>query len=56
MPAIVDEEKCTGCGICEDTCSVGAIKVDGEKAHVGDECTECGDCVNECPSEAITLP
>jgi len=27
MPAIVDEEKCTGCGICEDECPNQAISL-----------------------------
>lgn len=56
MPAIVDEEKCTGCGLCEDTCPVDAIEVIDEKACVSDDCVECGACVDECPNEAITLP
>ena len=56
MAAIVDEEKCTGCGICEDECPQEAITVD-DVAHVNaDLCTECGVCVDECPNQAIFLP
>ena len=55
--AIVDKEKCTGCGICIDTCDQKAITVDdNDIAKIDKEkCTGCGDCVKECPSEAIIL-
>ena len=56
MPAIVNEKKCTGCGLCEDACPVDAIEVKEEKAFVSDDCVECGVCVDECPNKAITLP
>jgi NAD-dependent dihydropyrimidine dehydrogenase PreA subunit len=56
MAAVVDAEKCTGCGICEDACPLEAIKVEDDLARVGEECTECGSCVDECPNDAISLP
>ena len=50
-----DKEKCTGCGTCEETCPVEAIKVK-EKAEVDEEtCIDCGTCVDECPEEALSL-
>ena len=55
MAVKVDKEKCTGCGICVEACSVDAIKIEKEKAVISDECVECGVCVNECPNEAISL-
>jgi len=56
MAAVVDEEKCVGCGVCEDVCPQEAITV-YDVARVNAElCTECGVCVNECPNEAISLP
>lgn len=57
MTAVVDFDKCTGCGACVDVCPVEAITLnDDAKACVNaDECTDCGACVDECPSEAITL-
>jgi ferredoxin len=56
MAAKVDTEKCVGCGVCESTCPVGAIKVEDGKAKVdADACVSCGACAGECPSEAITV-
>jgi len=53
--AVVDSEKCTGCGICEDVCPANAIEVN-EQAVVNDEaCTGCAVCVSECPNGAIIL-
>jgi NAD-dependent dihydropyrimidine dehydrogenase PreA subunit len=55
MAVIVDEEKCTGCGACEEACPVEAIKVK-EKAKVDEEtCIDCGACVDECSVEALSL-
>ncbi|HNR12597.1 MAG TPA: 4Fe-4S binding protein [Thermodesulfobacteriota bacterium] len=57
MAALVDEEKCTGCGTCVDICPVEAITLEQEIARVDESlCTECGLCVDECPVEAISLP
>ena len=56
MAAIVDEEKCTACGMCEEACPQQAITVD-DVARVNPElCVECGICVDECPNGAISLP
>ena len=56
MAAIVDKEKCTGCGSCVEACPVDAIKVENDKAIIdNDECIDCGTCVDECPDEAISL-
>jgi len=56
MAVIVDEEKCTGCGTCEEICPSDAIKVTGNKAKVdAEECIECGACVDECPEGALSM-
>ena len=56
MAAIVDREKCTGCGICADGCPQEAITVDDVARVNADLCTECGVCVDECLNQAMSLP
>jgi len=51
----VDKEKCTGCGLCEQACPFGAIKIVDKIAIIGDECTLCGACVQACNTDAITI-
>jgi len=53
--AVVDSEKCTGCGICADVCPANAIKVNGQAIVNAEACTGCAVCVMECPNEAIVL-
>ncbi|MBR4252942.1 MAG: 4Fe-4S binding protein [Kiritimatiellae bacterium] len=56
MAAVVDREKCAGCGACEADCPVQAISMDDGKAKVdADTCVSCGACTGNCPCEAITL-
>jgi len=58
MAAIIDAEKCTGCGDCVENCPLNAITLDDvPKASINeDECTDCGTCVDTCPSQAISMP
>lgn len=51
----IDEEKCTGCGICADACHEGAIgMVDGKARLLRDDyCDGLGDCLPTCPTGAI---
>ena len=56
MPAIIDTEKCNGCGTCVDECPSDAIKMENDKAIVDEGlCVDCGLCVDPCPVEAITM-
>ena len=56
MAAVVDKEKCTGCGACIDACPLDAIEMDGDVAVVNeDTCGDCGACVDVCPVEAISM-
>lgn len=56
MAAEINTDLCVGCGACEGTCPVGAIKIDDGKAVVdGDACVSCGACTGACPVEAITV-
>ncbi len=50
--ALVDEEKCIKCGLCEDNCRFDAI-VDLKINEM--RCEGCGTCAYVCPEGAITL-
>lgn len=53
----IDEEKCTGCGLCVDACHEGAIGMVGGKARLlrDDYCDGLGDCLPACPADAISI-
>ncbi|MBW2504409.1 MAG: 4Fe-4S binding protein [Deltaproteobacteria bacterium] len=53
----IDEEKCTGCGLCVPACAEGAIKmVDGKARLIADNlCDGLGACLGDCPVDAITI-
>jgi heterodisulfide reductase subunit A len=58
VPAMVDVERCSGCGICEANCDYEAIKVNPETgvAEVNEVlCMGCGACSAMCPSSATSL-
>ena len=56
----LDQEICSGCGVCVPLCSYDAIKLEksgnGAVAVIDDRrCKRCGVCVAACPSAAITI-
>lgn len=58
---IVDQNRCTGCGLCVKICSSGVISLADETnlPQVQDEnvfrCLYCGHCEAFCPSQALIL-
>ena len=53
--ALVDREKYQGCGLCEVSCSAGAIVIQGIARINPERCVGCGHCVEICPQGAISL-
>jgi NAD-dependent dihydropyrimidine dehydrogenase PreA subunit len=53
----IDEEKCTGCGLCIPNCAEGALQmVDGKAKLITDKfCDGLGACLGHCPENAITV-
>jgi len=60
MKAIVDEETCTACGLCEEACpevfelvdDMAKVKVEVVPPDAEDSCR---DAAEECPVECITI-
>jgi heterodisulfide reductase subunit A len=56
ITAVVDEDLCIGCGLCEEICPYGAPKVEDGKSKIREIlCRGCGSCSAECPRQAITM-
>ncbi len=53
----IDEEKCTGCGLCAEACHEGAIAMVNGKAKLirDDYCDGLGHCLPACPVDAIRI-
>ncbi|RJP29575.1 MAG: 4Fe-4S dicluster domain-containing protein [Candidatus Omnitrophota bacterium] len=53
----IDENKCTGCGLCIPNCPEGAIQIiDGKARLISDLfCDGLGACIGHCPEGAITI-
>jgi heterodisulfide reductase subunit A len=58
ITALVNPDKCQGCGLCTKVCPFSAIKLDPETkiAQVIEaSCAGCGTCAGECAFSAITM-
>jgi ferredoxin len=57
MSLVVDENKCTGCGMCIEVCPHNVFKIKNKIATIIDResCMECGACKKNCPFSAIQV-
>ncbi len=53
----IDEEKCTGCGLCLKHCPTGAISGEKKKLHTIEQskCIKCGICRDICKFDAVEV-
>lgn len=49
----IQEEKCSGCGLCTDNCPYFALKLDKVPVMDKEKCFGCGLCESRCPVHAI---
>jgi len=52
--AIINQDKCTLCGVCQDLCKWDAVSDEFEIDSI--ECEGCGVCFYLCPEKAIDFP
>ena len=62
MPPLIDESKCTKCGMCAQICPLDVIRIkktDDQKKEIvvayPYECWHCRACVKDCPVGAIKI-
>ncbi len=55
--SVIDQDACSGCGICVERCPTDAIELNDDGTAERDEnaCFGCGICARFCPEEAISL-
>ncbi len=54
MPVVIKVDKCTGCGLCVDSCPFSCIELKDNKALISEYCNECNACLSVCPEGALT--
>lgn len=53
----LDQDKCSGCGMCIKVCPHAVLDLSNGKAHIARKafCMECGACEMNCADEAIKV-
>lgn len=49
----IASKDCTACGLCDQSCPIGAIKVVDNRRFWTYKCENCMQCMNQCPERAI---
>ncbi len=56
LKAVVNKDKCVGCGICSKVCPTTTISIADKKACIDEKfCRGCGACEQRCPVYAVTM-
>ena len=55
MSIFINDELCTGCGNCTETCPFVGIEIIDNKAVITENCNFCGACLDGCPVDAILI-
>lgn len=54
--AVVDQDRCSTCGLCQEACPYEAISMSARGAVVDEiRCRGCGTCASVCPAAVISL-
>ncbi len=62
--AVIDEEGCSGCGVCSDFCPISCIEmiegvqfpqINAVYRVIAEKCNGCTICSRECPWDAIVM-
>ncbi len=59
LKVIINNSKCSGCGICIDVCPRGCFELNKERGIVNikeqEKCIQCGACIIQCPQDALSF-
>lgn len=53
--AVIDEDACLSCGVCDERCHVNAINEADDVFSINSKCIGCGLCISTCPADAVKL-